>query len=183
MKVKSNKGFTLIELLVVIVLLGIVSSFAVLSLNITGLDSELKEEARKIHALISLAKEEAIIHAQEIALVVDKDNYVFKYWTWSWTTEGVGKKKKYSWKDKENKIFRERNIHDGLKIQLETEQKVILDKENKDEKSNLTMFSSSGEQNKFELKIYLESDKHVFYLISGKSNGDVKMEKNTNNGF
>ena len=52
----ESKGFTLIELLVVIVLLGIVSSFAVLSLNITGLDSELNEEARKIHALIILAK-------------------------------------------------------------------------------------------------------------------------------
>jgi len=73
----KNKGFTLLELLVVIVLLGIVSSFAVLSLNIAGLETEFEQETKKIHALINLAKEEAIIQAQEIALVVGKKNYYF----------------------------------------------------------------------------------------------------------
>ena len=173
MQISENKGFTLIELLVVIVLLGVVSSFAVLSLNITGLDSELNEEARKIHALIILAKEEAIIHAQEIALVVDKENYVFMYWG----SEGKGKKKKLLWKPKKNKIFRKRTVHEGLKIRLETEQKLIFDMADKEEKKNLTVFLSSGEQSEFELKIYLENDKQKFYLISGKANGDVVMNK------
>ncbi len=176
---QNNKGFTLLELLVVIVLLGIVSSFAVLSLNITGLDSELNEEARKLHALINLAKEEAIIHAQEIAFVVNKENYIFMYWG----SEGKGKKRKYLWKPKKNKIFRERTVHEGLKIRLETEQKFIFSTDDKDEKKNLTVFSSSGEQSKFELKVYLESDKQVHYLITGNVNGDVAMIKNTNNEF
>lgn len=175
-----HKGFTLIELLVVIVLLGIVSSFAVLSLNITGLDSELKEEARKIHALINLAKEEAIIHAQEIALVVEKETYVFMYWT---SEIDKDKKKKYFWKEKENKIFRERLIQKGLKIQLETEQKFVFDKDDKNNKKDLTIFSSSGEQSRFELKIYLESDKQVFYAINGEISGEVAISKTAKMNF
>ena len=179
MQHNKKKGFTLIELLVVIVLLGIVASFAVLSMNITGLDSELNEEARKIHALIRLAKEEAIIHAQEIALAVDKENYVFMYWG----SEGEGKKKKFLWKPKINKIFRERTVHEGLKIRLETEQEFALKREDEDRKFNSTIFSSSGEQSEFELKIYLENDKQIFYLITGKDNGDVIIEKNDPDDF
>lgn len=177
MPISKSKGFTLIELLVVIVLLGIVSSFAVLSLNITGLDSELNEEARKIHALIKLAKEEAIIHAQEIAFAVDKENYVFMYWG----SEGQGKERKLLWKPIENKIFRERTVHKGLKIILETEQKFKFKHEDEDRKFNSTIFSSSGEQSEFELKIYIENDRQSYYLITGKDNGDVIMEKNNRN--
>jgi len=176
MLLSKNRGFTLIELLVVIVLLGIVSSFAVLSLNITGLDSELNEEARKIHALIRLAKEEAIIHAQEIALVVEKEKYVFMYWAFE---EDKNKKRKYFWKEKESKIFRERTAHEGLKIRLETEENIDFSKDDKDKNKNLTIFYSSGEQSKFELKIYLESDKQEFYLITGNINGEVVMTKNS----
>ena len=179
MRKRLNKGFTLIELLVVIVLLGIVSSFAVLSLNITGLDSELNEEARKIHALINLAKEEAIIHAQEIALFVEKENYIFKYWTFE---TDKNKKRKYFWKEKENKIFRKRTLHEGLKIRLETDQNFISN-DDEDEKKDFTIFSSSGEQSKFELKIYLENDKQIFYLITGNINGDVAMNNNNKNEF
>ena len=180
MRKRLNKGFTLIEFLVVIVLIGIVSSFAVLSLNITGLDSELNEEARKIHALINLVKEDAIIHAQEIALVVEKEKYVFMYRAFE---EDKNKKRKYFWKEKENKIFRERTIHDGLKMRLETEQIFFTSKGNKNTSKSLTTFSSSGEQSKFELKIYLESDKQVFYLITGNINGDIVMINNTDGEF
>ena len=174
MNQRKQNGFTLIELLVVIVLLGIVSSFAVLSLNITGLDSELNEEARKIHALIKLAKEEAIIHAQEIAFAVDKENYVFMYWG----SEGQGKERELLWKPIENKIFRERTVHKGLKIRLETEQEFTFKHEDEDRKFNSTIFSSSGEQSEFELKVYLENNKQIYYLITGKSNGDIIMKKN-----
>ena len=175
----KNKAFTLLELLVVVVLLGIVTSFAVLSMNITGLDTELNEEARKIHALINLAKEEAIIHAKEIAFVVEEDKYAFMYWG----AEGEGKKKKLLWKPIEKKIFRERQVHKGMEILLETEKKFDLGENDEEEKFNATIFSSTGEQSKFELKIYLENDKQIFYLINGKYNGDVIIEKNGQDDF
>lgn len=165
------KGFTLLELLVVIVLLGIVSSFAVLSLNITGLESELKEETKKIHALINLAKEEAIIQAQEIALVVEKKTYSFQYLDWN----------SKAWLPKKDKIFRQRKIHDGLKIYLETEAgKIIFKKKDDEEEINRVFFFSSGEQSKFTIKISIRENEQNYFRITGEINGTLNVEKNSN---
>lgn len=167
---QKNKGFTLLELLVVVVLLGIVSSFAVLSLNIVGLETELEQETKKIHALINLAKEEAIIQAQEIALVVGKKNYYFQYYDWD----------KKDWFEKEDKVFRQRKIHEGLKIYLESQtEKIISKKEDDEEKLNRAFFLSSGEQSEFIVKISIREEEQNYYRIIGEINGVLKVEKNS----
>lgn len=74
-------------------------------------------------------------------------------------------------------------MHEGLKIRLETEQEFAFKHEDEDRKFNSTIFSSSGEQSEFELKIYLENDKQIFYLITGENNGDVIIEKNNQDDF
>ncbi len=43
-----SKGFTLVEILVVLVIMTVVISLAVLSVNATGRDSQLDEESRRI---------------------------------------------------------------------------------------------------------------------------------------
>ena len=171
----KTKGFTLLELLVVIVLLGIVSSFAMLSLNITGLESELNEEANKIHALIRLAKEEAIIQAQEVALRIEDDKYLFEY------LDVITQK----WLPKSEKVFRERKTHDALNIRLETEAKKIFfkkDDENKDKEETeygAIFFLSSGESEppEFIIKITIKDKPQIYYQLEGELNGDVKIKK------
>ena len=173
MQALKTKGFTLLELLVVIVLLGIVSSFAMLSLNITGLESELDEEARKIHALIMLAKEDAIIQAQEVALKIDKQTYYFEYWDGD----------KEAWIAKTEKVFRQRKLHDGLTLRLESEAKKLFVKSNNNSKSKddiengTVYFLSSGEQSEFTIKIAIKDEPQVYYQLEGKLTGDVKIEK------
>lgn len=168
---QKDRGFTLLELLVVIVLLGVVSSFAVLSLNITGLETELKEETKKIHALINLAKEEAIIQAQEIALVVDHKTYFFQYLDWQSKT----------WLAKDDKVFRRRNIHEGIKIYLETEAgKITFKKKDDEDELNRIFFFSSGEQSKFIIKISIRENEKNYFRIVGDINGNLKVEKNPN---
>ena len=46
-----SKGFTLVEILVVVVIMAVVISLTVLSVNATGRDSQLDEESRRIEGL------------------------------------------------------------------------------------------------------------------------------------
>ena len=42
-----SRGFTLVEILVVVVIMAVVISLAVLSIGVTGRDSQLDEESRR----------------------------------------------------------------------------------------------------------------------------------------
>ena len=173
---KSN-GFTLIELIVVIVLIGIFISFAMLSMDLNSLDSELDEESNKIYALIKLAKEEAIIRAKEIALETDKQSYLFKVWTLIPNNTGPIKG---TWESISNKIFRERVLNDGLKIHLETNEAVTLLEKEDDDSPNRVYFFSSGEQSEFLLRLSIRDDNKSYFEIEGKLNGELSINKIVN---
>ena len=103
------RAFTLIELLVVIVLLGILVSVAVLSVGGSSTSRELRDEARRLAALIGVLSDEAVLDSREYGLLVNSEGYrVLRYdeaatrwldverrrctrcrsgcaWTWNWT--------------------------------------------------------------------------------------------------
>ena len=56
-----SKGFTLIEILVVLVIMAVVISLAVLSINTTGRDTQLDEESRRIQGLVDILHERALL--------------------------------------------------------------------------------------------------------------------------
>lgn len=70
-------GFTLIELLVVIVIVGIVSAVAMLSLGLLSDDSELNREARRLSSLIELANDEATLQGRDYGLEFIQSGYRF----------------------------------------------------------------------------------------------------------
>jgi len=159
----KKKGFTLIELLVVVVLLGVVTSFAVLSMGSSGSEREMQEEAKRLHALIKLVREEAIIQAKEIAMEINKQEYSF--------LEYKGKK----WIPLTNKIFRTRSIKEALefRVETETEEKLFADKE-----SELLRlyFLSSGEQTPFQMRMSVKNSPQPYYRLTGSFNGKLKLE-------
>jgi len=70
-------GFTLLELMVVLVLIGIIFSFAVLSLRGTDISDLMEHETRRLATLLELAGDEAILRGEELAVNFTEDGYEF----------------------------------------------------------------------------------------------------------
>ena len=70
-------GFTLLELMVVLVLIGIIFSFAVLSLRGTDVSDLMEQETRRLATLLELAGDEAILRGEELAVNFTDDGYEF----------------------------------------------------------------------------------------------------------
>ena len=159
-----NKGFTLIELLVVIVLLGIVTSFAVLSMGSGSAERKMEEEAKRLHALIKLVREESIIQAKEIAMEINKNEYTFLEY------------KDKKWIPLANKIFHARSINDELEfsIEMDVETKIFKEKES----GMLRLyFLSSGEQSAFQMRINVKENSHPYYRLVGLFNGKLELKR------
>src|SRR5271167_2025518 len=72
-----SKGFTLVEILVVLVIMAVVISLAVLSVNATGRDSQLDEESRRIQGLVGLLHERALLEGRDFGLRIEPTAYEF----------------------------------------------------------------------------------------------------------
>lgn len=170
MQFNKTKGFTLIELLVVIVLLGIVTSLAVLSMGTSSVEREMEEEAKRLYALIKLVREESIIQAKEIAMEINKKEYTF--------LEYENKK----WIPLKSSIFHPRSMNSELDIHVETDTQTEFFTSKETDKLRL-YFLSSGELTPFEIRINIKNVAHPYYRLTGEFNGMLKLESSysTNN--
>lgn len=72
-----RRGFTLIEILVVLVIVGIITSLAMLSFGILGDGKGLDRDARQLSALIQLASDEATTQGRDFGLEFMRSGYRF----------------------------------------------------------------------------------------------------------
>jgi len=162
--INKVNGFTLIELLVVIVLVGIVTSFAVLSMGTSGPERKMEEEAKRLHALIRLVREESIIQAKEIAMEINKQEYSFLEY------------KNKKWIPLTSKIFKTRSMNEALNFSVETELKSKLI-EDKELKYLRLYFLSSGEQTPFQMIIKMKDINYPYYQLKGEFNGKLTLKR------
>lgn len=69
-----TRGFTLLEVMVVMILIGIMTGFALLSVG-GGPRDRLAEEARRLAALVELHHQEAILNGETRGIRFDRDSY------------------------------------------------------------------------------------------------------------
>jgi general secretion pathway protein H len=69
---------TLIEMLIVLVIIGIATSAAVLSVNTIGRDRSAEDQALRLAALLTMAVDEGLVSGQHLALFWAADGYEVK---------------------------------------------------------------------------------------------------------
>jgi general secretion pathway protein H len=70
-------GFTLLEVLVVVIIIGIITSMAVVSTRVLGGDHEMDREARRLQAVLGQAREDAMLEGRDVGLRIDAVGYDF----------------------------------------------------------------------------------------------------------
>jgi len=162
------RGFTLIELLVVLVIIGIVLSFASLSVDSGGLDRRAEEESRRIAALITLFRQEGILKNQQLAVRFHPDRYEFL------RLEGD------QWQPVEDdETFRTRKLPPELRLELED---VESTPESDSEEDGVMLFLlSSGESTPFEMHIKGGDD--TDYILSGNALGELDLRNSKERDF
>jgi general secretion pathway protein H len=107
-----SKGFTLIEILVVVVI-----SLAVLSIGVTGRDSQLDEETRRIEGLVGLLHERALLEGRDFGLRIEPTAYEFVVYD--------ANRDRWRMLDQEHE-FRHRDLPKGLTFELQLDSQVVV---------------------------------------------------------
>lgn len=114
-----SRGFTLLEVLVVVLLVGIISSIAMLGLNAGGDERRMRDESDRLVALLSQVGSEAVMQNQEYGLKITETGYVFL------CLDEV----KLRWKPcTGDDTLRERDMPEGLEIHVLRESSLQLPK-------------------------------------------------------
>lgn len=70
----ASRGFTLIEILVTLVIMGLLAGLAALSVGGTA-ERAARDEAERLHQLLSYASDEATMQGEELGLLVEEGSY------------------------------------------------------------------------------------------------------------
>lgn len=167
----TQRGFTLLELMVVVIIIGVMTTFAVLSLG-NSAARRVDEEAYRFASLIRLAADEAVLQGREIGIEIKRDGYVFHQFDdqfRQWVPMAT------------NLVYRSRTLTEGMTIDLRLDdQEMVLpavgeaeDGEEEDPPQPQVLLLSSGEMTPFEL-IFEFQDIEV--VLKATANGAVETQ-------
>lgn len=163
---RNTKGFTLIEILVVLLIVSVMAGVAVINLPSFTQSSDFDEEAKRLHVLLQLARDEALSQSSELGFRLDRDRTGqltgYSFYIYDDLNQ--------SWESFDRLPFKPRKLEDGIELQLIIEgdaDRFRLD----DEAEDLPplMLLSSGETTPFELTIFREPDLSVTLRGDGYS--------------
>lgn len=161
-----QSGFTLIEMMVVVLLIGIITSFAVLSLKSDRWEEELQRQLQRLTALVSAGSEQAVMRSEELAILFDDDKYSFMVL------------RNREWKPiTDDRLLRKRTLPKGITLRLKVEELDFqFGEEDKKKKTKpMVLLFSSGEITPF--TVTLRADKTgVKYKRSWDLMGEIEVD-------
>ena len=114
---RHSRAFTLLELLVVLVIIGIMVSFAVVSFGVLGGDREAEQEARRLTAILTQARDEAALQGRDLGLRLEPTAYEFMSL----------EPRRGGWEAiADDDLLRRRELPDGLRMRLWLESREVL---------------------------------------------------------
>ena len=164
---RRARGFTLLEVLVVMLIIGVLVSFAVLSIS-RG-DTSVQDETQRLAALIRLAGQEAVSQGQEFAVEFDSTGYAFLSFD--------GEK----WQPiADDELLRPRSLPQELVIDIELEgERLTLAGQSPEEEEKATLprlfLLSSGEMSPFDLTVHKSGAGGAYHII-GTARGDLHVK-------
>jgi general secretion pathway protein H len=114
---RGARGFTLIEILVVVVIIGIITVGALLSLSFTGPDRELHTEGDRLAELMNYAQEQGELQTRELGLYCTDHSYQFLAFDARrnlWVPIG------------DDDALRTRTLPDAIRLQLDVEGREVV---------------------------------------------------------
>ncbi|WP_276312575.1 prepilin-type N-terminal cleavage/methylation domain-containing protein [Pseudoalteromonas rubra] len=185
-KSTRQSGFSLIEILMVLVIIGFSVNLVTYTLS-DDMEEELEREALRLHSVINMASEFAILNQIELGFHLDKKKLEFLVFDGEkWTTFDA------------EELYQAVEYSDEYKIELSTEdlawaQDNMLEQANwrelmgsGDEESLLelkklkipqVLLLSSGEVSAFQLSLELEEQSEPVYFIEGEFMAPVNLRK------
>ena len=144
-----SKGFTLVEILIVLLIITVVISLTVLTVNSTGRDSQLDEESRRIEGLVGLLHERALLEGRDFGLRIEPAAYEFVVYD--------ARRDRWLMLDQERE-FRHRELPKGVTFQLQLDSQTVVIKA-------IDRNLSSGEPPRPQVAIAASGDGTPFRLI------------------
>ncbi|MCW8828446.1 MAG: type II secretion system minor pseudopilin GspH [Gammaproteobacteria bacterium] len=166
---ERQRGFTLLELLVVLVLMGVIITITVLSIGDGGRGDQIREEARRLTALMELAAEEAVLNSSPYGLQLRREGYRFLH------------HRNGQWQMLEgDELLGEREWPAGVEVRLYLEgHQVSLEMEDESEEGGPTptlILYPDGERTPFELELAYLQPPYLRQRISGVPFGPLELE-------
>lgn len=168
MERRPPHGFTLLEILIVVLLMGLMATFAVLSIGSRALDDRLDTEARRLNELMSLAADEAVLQGVELGFIHTPDGYAFlilKDGEWIPVPDFDS--------------LRPRTLSEPFYLELRVEDRPVPPRNLDDEDEKLkpqVMLLSSGESTGFSLRVRAR-DFSVYFQLDGDAMGRLNLER------
>lgn len=157
---QGERGFTLLEVLAVLFIIGIIASFAGLSVGQKS-SRAAQDEAERLYGLVRVAGEESVLQGRELAVEFTRQSYRF-----------LELANDNQWMlIEEDALFRERKFPPDVNIELLVEGSAA----SFDDEKNLPriFILSSGELTDFEISFSLDDEKA--YTLRGTINGKLDL--------